>query len=87
MMLLMCKDERRWKSLKKDITLHLVMILQKVHLLNFFFSKALAERQKQFLIEGTTRQLSSSIFYQFSMFKHIQKKIILTNTLLTKFRL
>ena len=34
---LMCKEERRWGSLKRGITLHLSMILKKVNLLNFFF--------------------------------------------------
>ena len=34
--LCMCKEERRWGSLKRGITLHLSMILEKVDLLNFF---------------------------------------------------
>ena len=33
----MCKEEHRWESLKRGITLHLSLILEKVNLLNFFF--------------------------------------------------
>ena len=33
----MCKEARRWESLKRGITLHLSMIFEKVNLLNFFF--------------------------------------------------
>ena len=33
----MCKEASRWESLKRGITLHLSMILEKVDLLNFFF--------------------------------------------------
>ena len=34
---IMCKEASRWESLKRGITLHLSMILEKVDLLNFFF--------------------------------------------------
>ena len=34
---IMCKEASRWESLKRGITLHLSMILEKVDFLNFFF--------------------------------------------------
>ena len=32
----MCKVESRWESLKRGVTLHLSMLLEKVNLLNLF---------------------------------------------------
>ena len=67
----MCKNECRWDSLKEGITLHISLISEKVHLLNFF-SNVLVEKRKQFLVGGSTRQqLPSSISYKCSMFKYV----------------
>ena len=47
----MCKEERHCQSLKRDITLHLSMILKKANLLNFFFW-SLSEKAKTISNEG-----------------------------------
>ena len=58
----MCKDECRWKSLKRGITLHLSMILEKVNLLNFFFS-SLSGKAKT--ISNKRNHKATTVFLEF----------------------
>ena len=58
----MCKDECRWKSLKRGITLHLSMIFEKVNLLNFFFS-SLSGKAKT--ISNKRNHKATTVFLEF----------------------
>ena len=44
---LSCKDERCWESLKRDVTLHVLLIWKKVNLFNFFLYNVKEERKMQ----------------------------------------
>ena len=59
----MCKEARRWVSLKRGITLHLSMNLKKVNRKNFFFL-SLSGKAKTISNEGN--QETTTPFLDFS---------------------
>jgi len=60
----MCKEGQRWESLKRVITLHLSLILEKVNLLNFLFL-SLSGMAKTFSNKRNHKTTTPSIFHQF----------------------